>query len=156
MDFLTVHVRADNSATLTCPECGLVKHFSAAPYYSMRHMMTVRCSCKASFPILLNFRRNFRKQTNLPGTYQIISPGSVGGGIMQVTNISRGGAGFTVSGVHNLAKDQEILIEFQLNDKKQTILKKQAVVRSVRQNVIGCEFRGSDELDKALGFFLQS
>jgi len=156
MSLLTIHVRADNSATLTCPSCGLVKHFSAAPYYSTRHTMTVRCSCKTSFTILLNFRRNFRKPTNLPGTYQIISPGSVGGGIMKVTNLSRGGAEFTVSGVHNLAKDQEILIEFQLNDKKQSVLRKQAVVRSVRQNVIGCEFEFFGEMDKALGFFLQS
>ena len=152
---LTVHVRADNSATLTCPICGMVKHFSAAPYYSIRHSMIVRCSCKASFPIQLNFRRNFRKLTNLPGTYHIISAGSSGSGIIQVTNLSRGGAEFTVSGGHNLVKDLEINLEFQLNDKKQTVLKKQAVIKTVRQNVIGCEFKCSGEMDKALGFFLQ-
>jgi len=153
---LIVHVRADNLATVTCPACGAVKHFSATPYHAARHTFTARCKCKTLFSILLNFRRNFRKHTNLPGTYQIISPGAAGGGIIQVNNISRGGAGFTVSGTHQLTEGLEILIEFQLNDKKQTVLKKEAVVRSVRQNVIGCEFRGSDELNKALGFFLQS
>ncbi|WP_310600858.1 PilZ domain-containing protein [Desulfobulbus sp.] len=153
---LTVYVRADNTATLTCPACGTVKHFSASAYRSTPHLMTVRCGCSASFPVLLNFRCNFRKQTNLPGTYQIIGPKNSGGGMIQVTNLSRGGAEFTVSGMHNLAMDQEIQIEIQLNDKKQTVLKKQAVIKSVRKNVVGCEFKNHADLDKALGFFLQS
>ncbi|MCL1980766.1 MAG: PilZ domain-containing protein [Proteobacteria bacterium] len=153
---LIIHVRADNAATLTCPSCNRVKHFSATPYLAARHTMSVRCSCGASFSVLLNFRRNFRKQLNLPGTYLIITPGHSGGGMIQVNNLSRSGAGFTVSGMHNLAKDQDIQIEFQLNDRKRTVLKKQAVVRTVRQNVIGCEFKDHTELDKDLGFFLQN
>ncbi|WP_028319088.1 PilZ domain-containing protein [Desulfobulbus elongatus] len=152
MQPLMVHVRGDNRATLTCPACGCVKHFSAEPYRHGRHTMTVRCSCRETFPILLNFRRHFRKPTDLPGTYTVIGGG---GGIIQVNNLSRSGAGFTVSGVHRIEKGQEILIEFQLNDKKKTVLKKQAVVRSVRQNAIGCEFKDTGEMDKALGFFLQ-
>ena len=159
MKTVTVHVRSDNTATLTCPECSATRHFSAEPYLHTRHSMTVRCRCKASFQVLLDFRRNFRKSTSLSGTYTIIGgggSGTGGGGIIQVTNLSRGGLGFTVSGVHCIEAGQEIQIEFQLNDKKQTVLKKQAVVRSVQQNVIGCEFKCDVDLDKNLGFFLQS
>ena len=105
--------------------------------------------------MLLNFRRHYRKQTNLHGTYEIISEGGVGGGIIQINNISRSGVGFTVSGLHRIEIDQEIRIEFQLNDKNKTLLKKQAVVKSVRENMVGCEFKGNAEMDKALGFFLQ-
>ncbi|MCL2790485.1 MAG: PilZ domain-containing protein [Desulfobulbus sp.] len=156
MKTLTVHVRADHTATLTCPACGAIKHFSAAPYRRAQHMMTVRCHCKAAFPVLLNFRRNFRKLTNLPGTYQVINTDDGSSGIIQVNDLSRGGASFTVSGLHSIEKGQEIQIEFQLDDKKKTVLKKQAVVRSVRQNIIGCQFKCNADLDKDLGFFLQS
>jgi len=156
MNTLTVHVRGDNTATLVCPSCNAVKNFSAAKYRNMRHRLTVRCHCKTSFPVLLNFRRNFRKPTNLPGTYEIISARGCGGGVIQVNNLSRDGAGFTVSGLHRIEPGQVVMIEFHLNDKKQTVLKKEVLVRSVQQNVIGCEFKNSAELDKNLGFFLQN
>jgi hypothetical protein len=156
MKSITVHVRNNNTATLACPACGVIKHFSAAPYRLGRHTMVVRCRCQESFSVLLDFRRHYRKQTNLPGTYEITSEGGVGGGIIQINNISRGGVGFTVSGLHRIEKDQEMRIEFQLNDKNKTVLNRQAVVRSVRQNAVGCEFKSNAEMDKALGFFLQN
>lgn len=156
MNTTTVHVRNDNTATLTCPACGFIKQFSAEPYLLRQHTIAVRCHCQESFSVLLNFRRHYRKQTNLSGIYEIASDGGSGGGIIQIANISRSGVGFTVSGLHRIKKGQQIRIEFQLNDKNKTVLKKQAVVKSVRQNAVGCEFINNVEMDKALGFFLQS
>ena len=152
----TVHVRENNTATLICPSCGAVKPINTDTFRHGRHIFTVRCRCQQEFTVLLDFRRNYRKQTSLPGTYEIISEGGVGGGIIHVTNISRGGMGFTVSGIHQIEPEQELRIEFQLNDKNKTILKKQAVVISVRHNTIGCAFKCNVEMDKALGFYLQS
>lgn len=156
MKTIPVHVRGNNAATLACPFCGVIKHFSAAQFRSARHTVTVRCRCQETFSVLLDFRRNYRKQTNLPGTYEVVSEGGMGGGIIQINNISRSGVGFTVSGLHRIEKDQELRIEFQLNDKNKTVLKKQALVKSVRQNAVGCEFKSNTEMDKALGFFLQN
>ena len=156
MKTITAHVRANNTATLICPDCGAIKHLIAEQFRHGRHTMTIRCRCQHSFTVLLDFRRFYRKQTSLPGTYEITSEGGVGGGIIHINNVSRGGVGFTVSGLHRIEKDQEVQIEFQLNDKNKTVLKKQAVVKSVRQNTVGCEFRCTAEMDKALGFFLRS
>jgi PilZ domain. len=156
MNILTVHVRADDTATLVCPSCNSIQHFSATKYRHARHTLTVRCRCATPFSVLLNFRRHFRKPTNLNGTYEIIGRNGTGGGLIQVNNLSRGGAGFSVSGRHHIAPGQNILIEFHLNDKKKTMVKKEAVVRSVQQNSIGCEFKENTDLDKNLGFFLQN
>lgn len=153
---LKVYIRDNDTATFVCPSCGAVKHFDAARYRQQRHTLSVRCRCQHVFSVLLDFRRYFRKQTNLQGTYEIISEGGVGGGMIHISNISRGGIGFTVSGVHRIEKDQLLQIEFQLNDKNKTVLKKQAVVRAVKDNNVGCEFKCNADLDKALGFFLQS
>lgn len=153
---VTVHVRDNNAATLICPACNTVKHIAVSKFQHSRHTLSVRCRCQHVFNVLLDFRRHFRKQISLPGTYIITSEGGVGGGLIHINNISRGGLGFTVSGLHRIEQGQEILLEFQLNDRKKTALRKQAVVRSVRQNAIGCQFKESTELDKALGFFLQS
>jgi len=150
------HVRENNTATLICPACGAIKHIAAEKFRFGRHTINVRCRCQQLFTVLLDFRRHYRKQTSLPGTYEIISEGGIGGGIIHINNISRSGVGFTVSGLHHIEKDQELLVEFQLNDKRKTTLKKRVQVKSVRQNVIGCQFKDNAEMERALGFFLQN
>lgn len=156
MSRTTVHVRENDTATLICPACGAIKPIATDSFRHGRHTLSVRCRCQHEFTVLLDFRRNYRKQTSLPGTYEIVSEGGVGGGIIHVNNISRGGVGFTVSGIHRIEQDQELQIEFQLNDKNRTVLKKQALVISVRQNTIGCAFKCNVEMEKALGFYLRS
>ncbi|QQG66748.1 PilZ domain-containing protein [Desulfobulbus oligotrophicus] len=153
---ITAHVRENDSATLICPACGTAKPIMTKTFRYSHHSVKAQCRCQQVFTVLLNFRKNYRKQTSLSGTYQITGSKDPGGGIIHITNISRGGLAFTVSGRHNIKKDQELLLEFQLNDKNKTALKKQAVVVSVRQNTVGCAFRCHGELDKALGFYLQN
>lgn len=156
MSNIKAHVRENNTATLICPACGAIKHIAAEKFRFGRHTINVRCRCQQLFTVLLDFRRHYRKQTSLPGTYEIISEGGIGDGIIHINNISRSGVGFTVSGLHHIEKDQELLVEFQLNDKRKTTLKKRVQVKSVRQNVIGCQFKDNAEMERALGFFLQN
>jgi hypothetical protein len=152
----TAHIRDNGMATLICPACGSIRQIAADKFRHRSHTITVRCICQQVFKILLDFRRHYRKNVSLTGSYEITRPGGVGGGLMQIHNISRGGLGFTISGQHRIAKDQELRIEFQLNDKKKTVLKKQVVVKAVQQNTVGCQFKCGDEMDKALGFFLRN
>jgi hypothetical protein len=156
MSDIKAHVRENNTATLICPACGAIKHIAAEKFRFGRHTINVRCRCQQLFTVLLDFRRHYRKQTSLPGTYEIISEGGIGGGIIHINNISRSGVGFTVSGLHRIEKDQELLVEFQLNDKRKTTLKKRVQVKSVQQNAIGCQFKDTAEMERALGFFLQN
>ena len=118
-----VYVRENNTATIVCPSCQTVKHFNADRYRQQRHSFSVRCRCQNVFSVLLDFRRSYRKQTSLHGTYEVLSEGGIGGGIIHISNISRGGLGFTVSGLHRIEKGQLLNIEFQLNDKNKTVLK---------------------------------
>jgi len=156
MTNIKAHVRDNNTATLTCPACGIIKHIEADSFRHSRHTITVRCRCQQIFTVLLDFRRHYRKQISLTGSYEIINQGGIGGGLIHLYNISRGGGGFSISGLHRIKKDQELLLEFQLNDKMKTVLKKQVVVKSVHQNNIGCQFMDNVEMERALGFFLQN
>ena len=152
---LTVHIRDNNAATLVCPACGLVRQIAVAKFRTDRHTRAIRCRCGHVYSVLLDFRRHFRKPTSLAGTYVSRDPAGPGGGVIRILNISRSGVGFTVSGRHRILPGQELQIEFQLTDRNRTVIKKQAVVRTVQENTVGCEFLCAGELDKALGFFLQ-
>lgn len=153
MAIVKIHVRDDHTATLVCPACGSIRQIAADRFRQTRHTVKVQCRCQQTFEVLFDFRRHYRKQVNLTGTYQIVGGG---GGLITLNNVSRSGVGFTVSGLHRIEKGQRLQIEFNLNDKKKTFLKKLALVKSVRQNQIGCQFEDQAEMERDLGFFLQS
>ena len=155
---IKAYVRSNNTATIICPSCGVPKIINTTQLKQMRPKVKMKCRCNNIFNVEFDYRRHYRKITSLPGTYVILKNGQ-GGGIMNIQDISKSGVGFSVSGLHNLHKDQLIEIEFILNDRNKNKIKKQAIVKSVNKNKIGCQFDDVDEtgtsLGKALGFYLQ-
>lgn len=147
-----IFVSEDGMATIICPNCGQTKQVSVADYIDTHKSIKVRCKCEQKFKVDLEFRQQHRKKTNLNGIYDIAS--ETGGGRAEIKDVSLSGIGFTVSGVHNVRVGQKIQIEFMLDDSKQTKLNKTAVVRSVSDNRIGCEFQKENAFEKDLGFYL--
>ena len=147
-------VSENGFAAITCPNCGLTKQIPVADYCGSKNVIKVRCRCQETFSTELEFRQQFRKPTNLSGKYDIVT--DAGGGRATIKDLSKNGIGFMVSGIHNVRVGHKILIDFTLDDQKQTPLRKRAVVRSVCNNRIGCEFRKDQAFEKDLGFYLRS
>ncbi len=148
-------VKTNDTASIRCPKCDLVKNISVSKFRNSRHTFKIRCSCGHTFLVSLDFRRHYRKPTELTGTYNVIIPSGTGGGQMQVNNISRSGVDFSVSGHHNIQLDQKIGLTFKLDNKKETEISKQVIVRQIRENSIGCEFIEQSQIGKDLGFYLR-
>lgn len=145
----------DNGMTsISCPVCGLVRETSVAKFRNQRHVLAVKCKCNTTFKVHLEFRKFFRKNTDLEGVYTILPPDS-GGGRIQIKNISRSGIGFSVSGKHFITTGQSARIIFTLDNRKNTALDKMVVIKSVRENYIGCAFVENQEFEKELGFYLR-
>lgn len=144
---------SNNTATISCPSCGRTKRLTVARYCGRKHTIKVRCNCHTSFLTHLEFRRHYRKVTELQGFYRITSEGG-GGGNASIHNVSRGGLGFTVSGKHNIRIGQKALIDFVLDNHKSTRLSKEVEIKAVNDNYIGCEFITHQPFEKDLGFYL--
>ena len=155
MKTIKVFVRPDNTATIICPFCSAVKKLSVAPFKHKKHFLRIRCKCNERFAVQLDFRKHYRKTTSLPGTFRVTQPAGGGGGVIHIQNLSLGGIGFTVSGVHHIEKGQILQLEFTLNDRHLSKLVKQAKVCTVDKNAIGCRFIESQATEKALGFYLR-
>ncbi|MEJ2057847.1 MAG: PilZ domain-containing protein [Desulfofustis sp.] len=149
-----IFVSEDGLAAITCPNCGITKQVSVADYCGNKNVIKVRCRCSKIFTTKLEFRQYHRKSTELPGTYNIIT--DRGGGRAIIKDLSKNGIGFMVSGINHVRVGHKILIDFSLDDHKQTPLSKTAVVRSVQKNRIGCEFNKDQAFEKDLGFYLRS
>ncbi len=107
---------------------------------------------------MLDFRRHFRKETNLEGTYVMLPP-AVGKGKLHIHNISQNGIGFTIGfslyGSHAPKPGQKAQVVFQLDNKKRTRIEKLVLIRNVSDNFVGGEFDLSGGFDKDLGFYLR-
>ncbi len=147
-------VKANDFTTIRCPHCNTVKTAPVGDYRYKHHTLKVRCICSETFVVALDFRKNYRKKTDLSGHYAQNAPAH-GGGPIHISNISKTGVGFSVSGIHTLEIGQKARLDFILDNRKQTQLNKQVTIRSVSGNYIGCEFIDHRTFDKDLGFYLR-
>ena len=148
-------VSDDGVAIIRCPYCSVARKVSVEKFRGKKHTVKLRCSCQKSFVTQLDFRKNYRKMTDLQGTYRITSSVAAGGGPMKVTNLSMSGIGFSVSGVHNIKVGQTAHVDFVLDNRKSTRINKEVVIKTVNANHIGCEFVSHQAFEKDFGFYLQ-
>lgn len=148
-------VSDDGVAIIRCPHCATARKVSVDKFRGKKHTVKLRCNCGESFITQLDFRRNYRKTTELQGTYRITSNGAGGGGPMTVVNLSKNGIGFSVSGMHNIKVGQTASVDFILDNRKSTRINKDVVIKTVDSNRIGCEFLSHQAFEKDFGFYLQ-
>ncbi len=151
------YVRPDNTAVINCPHCGRQKTVQVDSFKGSKSCVKIKCGCKNIFTVNLEFRKRVRKRTNLRGTYINHSQRNSRGNIV-VKNISVSGLEFSSLDVHNFKIDDELTVEFNLDDEQRSEIKKEVIIRSVRKNSIGCEFARSGDLafDGPLGFYVMS
>ena len=137
-----------------CPHCGFSRSVNAAKFKDRRDPVKIRCKCQSAFSVFFEFRRAYRKETHLRGKYSKL-PVCEEWGRMVVKNISLTGIGFATFTMPNLKKGDEGTVKFTLDDKRRSDVEKDAVVRVVKDNYLGCEFMEPVGFqDKALGFYL--
>lgn len=154
-----VHVSGSNKATFICPQCQRAKTVDVSQFVSTSRTVRVNssCSCGHKWTSILEKRRQYRKQVNLPGTYEFIKDGkTIDRGGMKVTDISGGGVKMKLNVQRNFQVEDVIQIEFHLDDSKRTLIKKSVVVRNISGIYIGVAFRSADAYDPVLGFYLMS
>ena len=137
--FSKTYVRPDNRAVLICPYCGKWKSISADPFRGYKHKLKVRCFCKETFKVFLEFRKKVRKKIFLKGTYIDYSQKGSRCDI-NILDISLIGLAFSSLDAPTLRIDDELGVEFTLGSKKGTAIKKAVIVRNINQTRVGCEF----------------
>ena len=148
------YVRPDNTAVLTCPHCKYQKVILANKFKGHNHNLKVKCRCQNVFMVFIEFRKRVRKKTFLRGTY-INHSQKDSGGYLVIENISVTGVAISSVDVNKFKVGDELSLEFTLDDEYGTEIKKEAIVRSVRQSIIGCDFeKPEDDFGSKLGYYI--
>ena len=104
--------------------------------------------------VVIEFRKRVRKKTFLRGTY-INHSQKDSGGYLVIENISVTGVAISSVDVNKFKVGDELSLEFALDDEYGTEIKKEAIVRSVRQSNIGCDFeKPEDDFGSKLGYYI--
>jgi hypothetical protein len=148
-----------NKATFICPKCKTSKTVDVSKFIKIARIVRVNstCSCGHKWTSVLEKRKQYRKVTNLPGTYAHFIDGKTADrGGMKVTDVSAGGVKLKLNVQRDIQVGDHLNIEFHLDDSKRTLIKKDVVVKNVDDIYVGVAFRSADPYDPKLGFYLMS
>jgi hypothetical protein len=157
--FERVYPTDSNKATFICPKCKKTKTVDISQYVKKTRIVRVNstCSCGHKWASVLEKRKQYRKEVNLPGTYELVKAGeSLDRGGMKVLDISGGGIKMKLNVPRNLEVGDHLNIEFHLDDNKRTLIKKEVTIRNTDGLYVGASFRSADAYDPVLGFYLMS
>jgi hypothetical protein len=155
-----IYLSDQDSATFECPKCHASKTADVSKYKKLSSSVTlkVKCPCGNEYPVTLERRKFYRKETKFPGKFIFSSLfGDDQKGPMTVLDISKGGLKFKTLSTPVFQKNDIIEVEFNLDNKNRTLIKKQVYVRNIKNNFVNvefCSFDPHESGDKALGFYL--
>jgi len=152
------YVRPDKTAVLTCKYCGYQRVVLADLFKGRKHELKAKCICQNVFTVNLEFRKRVRKKVNLRGTYinhsQKESSGSL---VIQDISVTGFGLAFNRSDIKNLKAGDIVSVEFTLDDEHKTKIRKEVIIRDIRENSVGCEFKNTeDAFGSPLGYYIMS
>ena len=146
-------------ATFVCPQCSRSKTVNVSKYAHLDKLIkvNVKCPCGHAYTSILEKRKQYRKETHLSGTYiHYLNGRPANRGLMTVKDISANGMKLKLNVELVCDIDDHLDVEFHLDDRYRTLIKKRVIVKNLSGSYIGVEFGPTEVLDKALGFYLFS
>ncbi len=154
-----VYITSQQMATFVCPKCSRSKTVNVSKYTDLDKLIkvNVKCPCGHAYTSILEKRKQYRKKTNLPGTYiHLVDGRPMHRGVMTVEDISATGMKLRLNSILNCAVGDHLDVEFNLDDRNRALIKKHVIIRNITGSNLGVEFGPAEALDKALGFYLFS
>jgi hypothetical protein len=146
----------DYDAAIVCSECEKVRVIDVTKIISNKNLINLRCKCKCGnvFHTVIERRRFYRKNIKFHGNcYPKKEESRIP---VLITDISRSGMKFEHKSLYKFSIDDELHIDFFLDDPEKSLINKVVIIRSIAKNgsVIGAEFKSPEHYDKLGGYLL--
>lgn len=152
-----IYITEDNKANFLCPGCGKSKTKDVSKYKNVRKLLRVKykCGCGHSYSVLIERRKYFRKEVNLTGGF--IYGENKGVSPMIIRDMSRTGLRIEIGNPEGIKLDDKLFVEFNLDDKQQTLIREEVVVKSIDGGILHVEFTSIEpgsHFDSAIRFYM--
>ncbi len=150
----TITIDSIDTAVFVCPECRETKILQLSQYKISRPRTTVtcKCGCGHSCSVVLEKRYQNVGSTHLMGTY-ITRGKKRTSGRMIIKKLNSKGLMLRTNIEQNLLPGFKMFLEFVLDDAKQSIVKKEVVVKARKGRYLSAEFTSGEHYDN-LGPYL--
>jgi len=155
-----VFISSDNTITFKCPKCNKPRTVDVSNHENLEkaERVKVKCACGNTYFALIEKRKQFRTKANFPGTFiHIVSDIPRDKGTMIVTDVSRTGLRIKLNSKREFIVGDKIIVEFHLDDKNRSLIKKECIIKKDFGLEFGIEFisvHPSDSSDRAIGFYM--
>ncbi len=143
-----------DTARFACPECHRERTMQLSEYKIRRHRTKVKCKCQCghTYTVILEKSIDSIQKTQLLGTF--ISRGtSRCSGRMIIKKLNSKGIMLQTNIEQNVLPGLKLFLEFVLDDAKQSIVKKEVVVKAKKGKYLSAEFLTNEHYDN-LGPYL--
>ena len=143
-----------DTATIECPECKTQKILQLSQFQlkKAKTPVKVNCGCGNSFIVDLEKTKATFQETVLLGTFK--SKGKMRfGGKMIIKKLNSKGLMLKTNIEQNILPGIKLFLEFVLDDAKQSVVKKEVVVKAKQGKYLSAEFTTEDHYDN-LGPYL--
>ncbi|WP_340147866.1 GAF domain-containing protein [Desulfosarcina cetonica] len=144
---------------LACPTCHRHQQLDISEIRHLGSALKVTCACDTVMHVKIELRRELRRSVNLDGI--IVRKKTDWKGLtfddwnkIHIVNLSRHGIGFKLLGSLELGVDDRFEIKFNLNNRAESLIQKTAVVRSIHDAIVGCQFAGEHPCDANIAFYV--
>ncbi len=148
-------INNENIATFKCPECHTARAVDVSRYKKNETVVKVKCNCNKcghSHTVLLERRVYVRNGTHFPGVFYSDSDGRKNKGRIIVTDLSRSGLKFKLNSEQDFKIGEVILVEFELDDPAESMIRREVIIRNIFGLNIGAEFKSTEHYDKLGGY----
>ena len=150
-----LYVDEAGMVTFLCSKCGNSWKQPVVKYRDHVGSVKLSCVCGYDSEVNIEFRKFFRKDTELEGIYYRTTPEGHWGKMI-VRNLSVLGCRFEMIRKDPLAAGEEIKMQFTLDNPRKSIIKKKAIISEVVGSSVGCRFsEPPGYIDSELGFYLR-
>lgn len=148
-----IFIGGNDMAIFKCPVCKKSKTVNVSSYKSKKTAVNVKCKCPCghTYSALLERRKHIRKDIHLSGSYMNKNGGDRGR--MEILDLSRSGLRIKINTSTEIKIGDILKLQFTLDDKQNSEVTKEVIVRSISGNSFGTEFLSLEHYDK-LGSYL--
>lgn len=145
-----------DTARFACPECNREKTMQLSEYRIKKQSTKVKCKCRCGHTcrVMLEKKIESTQETQLLGTF--ISTGQMKcSGKMIIKKLNSRGLMLRTNIEQSILPGLKLFLEFVLDDAKQSIVKKEVVVKAKKGKFLSAEFTSDEHCDN-LGPYLLS
>ena len=148
-----VYVNENNRALIICPKCGFERNVDAMTLKTATNILKVKCKCRETFQIAIEYRKHHRKEVRLSGEY--IAQKSRERGEVIIRELSLTGIRFESMTPHQISTGDILEMKFILDNPLRSEIRKLTKIIWVKDRIVGANFSETELHSKVLGFYMK-